>query len=1402
MDSDSDTGNRYSTKLPNAVRWLLLFLAFLISNTCQDAPRKNPLDPENPESDVVVPPIVTDFEQLQVNMGFELSWTKVDSTIPNIAGYKIVRSDSVLDQTVDFEQCHLIDTDFNPSDSGEVFYYEISTLIESISQDKNLQGSPKTSTARRLIAKPIEISIDIKETIPGFTDTNVVEIEITEIEGEPESIMSSESPSFAGSEWEVYSNPYTYELFEIDGLTKDGLKKVYIKCMDVISQVSNVAIDSIILDTSPPTNLSVEIIPVNNSLYQEQEYQLEVSGFTPSLNVKLLLTATDSTRWKACLNNESATFPDNPECTSFTNGDSLEKVWTLASGTNEPRVSARFEDELGHRETDNIRSAWIEFDDIPPDENASVSINDNDLETESDIVTLRFSNDDKNIFQMNISNTRNIDDEDWQECVPPITIQYWPLEPGNGYDIRSVYVQFRDKAGNVSDDYSDDIILNPTPSAPEGLEIEAVSNGTIKILWVANTENDIGKYVIYRSTSTTGPDSVGYTTLNHFTDTGLTNGKEYQYQVTVVDTTGKESQPSSPSPWVEPENTPPTVRLTFNPSTGTRKTFFTFDASASTDDVTPSQNLEARWDFGGDEVWDKNFSIENLVVDSVTFSETGDIQIICEVRDDDISQRAVGSKDTSLHINIPPDKPSISAPGGPYYRNTDVCLTALGNDPDGDAISLKCRWIISGDTLEWGEAGNAQICFQSDSLGFVSAKVQCKDAWEEVSEWSNTVTIEIENKPPIAGFTILPDSVGRRDDVFEFCATSDRTSDEHTSYNELIIQWKFIAEGDWTTPDTVKCITHSYSGEASFVFDVSLRVIDSDGASTITTRHVRINRPPDQPTLSATPTTTYKREPVTFTVTASDPDNDELEYFFDFGDSDSSGWTPLDEVPHAYDNSGSFQARGIVQDVWGDSSAWSSPPVSITVNNKTPNIPSSPTYTPSPLYKNTSLTVTATLSDPDGDDVKLCAQWGDGTSSCGSFVPSGSSGSVINGDGYSSSGTKSISLSTKDVEDAESSPTSLSISVLNRAPNNPEISGLPSTGYTCESVSFDARASDQDGDQVQLTVQWGDGQSDSSPLINSGQWYGFSHTYYSTTTKNITAYAEDIEGAKSGNTNRSISIYQRPPDINSPSSITITYPSSSGTSQAENIASSCAQTLVIGSVSDNVAWLTTSVNRTSLSPGQTATLTANVSSWSSFSYGETKYATITINSNDPDEPSKTVSVTAKMTYPVCNMLFTTSWGSVDVSTNNPNGKGSVDLTNVYYGDDPCNSGQTAIKITDVNGSFGSLEWTVRGKAPDGTIRFYIEDRKAEDNGIGASEIYWEFWFDGGRKYYGTYDESDGCTPFNRTIYGSFTNEANHTFEIRVYDQTLGSESLWFSKLRIEWCGWFVNQSNSNCTGCN
>src|SRR5205807_10667052 len=123
----------------------------------------------------------------------------------------------------------------------------------------------------------------------------------------------------------------------------------------------------------------------------------------------------------------------------------------------------------------------------------------------------------------------------------------------------------------------------------------------------SNGGSPITNYRIYRGTSSNGETQLA--TIGNmltYTDTAVTNGVTYYYQVSAVNGAGEgprsNEASATPSP-PPPPNAPPTVDFTWTPTSGDTTTVFTFTAMAS-DDHDPPNTIQVRWDWTGDGTWD------------------------------------------------------------------------------------------------------------------------------------------------------------------------------------------------------------------------------------------------------------------------------------------------------------------------------------------------------------------------------------------------------------------------------------------------------------------------------------------------------------------------------------------------------------------------------------------------------------------------------------------------------------------------------------------------------------------------------------------------------------------------------------------------------------------------------
>jgi PKD repeat protein len=104
----------------------------------------------------------------------------------------------------------------------------------------------------------------------------------------------------------------------------------------------------------------------------------------------------------------------------------------------------------------------------------------------------------------------------------------------------------------------------------------------------------------------------------------------YTVVVEVMDTEGFASTFSKQVTVTNP-NTAPTADFSITPITGTTETEFEFNASLSTDAEDNLDQLEVRWDWNNDDVYDTEFTTEKII--RRKFSVPGTYIIMLQVRD-------------------------------------------------------------------------------------------------------------------------------------------------------------------------------------------------------------------------------------------------------------------------------------------------------------------------------------------------------------------------------------------------------------------------------------------------------------------------------------------------------------------------------------------------------------------------------------------------------------------------------------------------------------------------------------------------------------------------------------------------------------------------------------------------
>jgi len=258
----------------------------------------------------------------------------------------------------------------------------------------------------------------------------------------------------------------------------NGTKTVYVRYRDVAGNLSTPLSDQIILDTGLPTGSVV----INSG-----------AAFTNTTSVTLTLSCTDS--GSGC---SQMQFSNDGSSWTALETYATTKAWTLTPGDGAKTVSVRYLDAAGNLST--ARTDQITLDTTIP--TGSIVINSGAAWANTTTVTLTLSCTDtgSGCGQVQFSN----DGATWSALQTYAATKAWTLTSGDG--LKTVYVQYVDRAGNVSAVSTDQITLDAT--IPAGSIIinngDAVTNTRPVTLTLSCTDSGSGCFRMQFSNTGTG----------------------------------------------------------------------------------------------------------------------------------------------------------------------------------------------------------------------------------------------------------------------------------------------------------------------------------------------------------------------------------------------------------------------------------------------------------------------------------------------------------------------------------------------------------------------------------------------------------------------------------------------------------------------------------------------------------------------------------------------------------------------------------------------------------------------------------------------------------------------------------------------------------------------------------
>ncbi len=502
------------------------------------------------------------------------------------------------------------------------------------------------------------------------------------------------------------------------------------------------------------------------------------------------------------------------------------------------------------------------------------------------------------------------------------TSPYSDITMGNIRCIASVFAQ--------SNMYTDETtIADPelpnsdppsTPSQPSGSSTGIVGipntystsstepNGDpIKYGWDWDGDNDVDEWTDYYG-SGTGVN------IDHSWDSIGT----YNVKVKAEDLFGTQSGwSSSKSVQITIGNPPNTPSAPTGETDGTHNSQYSY--SAITTDPNSGDKLYYLFDWGDgtDSGWKGPYSQGQSGSATHTWQDAGNFDVTVKAKD-----LAGTETDWSPSLSVNMGNTAPNRPSKPSGPNSGIILktysySTSASDPEGDSLSYLFDW-DDGTDSGWVSTKSAEHTWSE--IGTYSIRVRAKDEWD-VSVWSQPLSVEIQ------GGTLDVDAGG----------PYEGTADHPISFTGSVTggaepyswEWNF---GDGGT-SSVQNPTHTYSGPGEYT--VTLLVTDDIGAEGVGTTTAEIaSNPPNVPVMNG-PNKGAAEVEQTFTISAIDPDGDDVYYYIEWGDDTITDWQgpyssgEQQNFTHTWDEQGDYEIRYKAKDINELESDWGSLSVSM-----------------------------------------------------------------------------------------------------------------------------------------------------------------------------------------------------------------------------------------------------------------------------------------------------------------------------------------------------------------------------------------------------------------------------------------------------------------------------------------
>jgi YD repeat-containing protein len=274
-------------------------------------------------------------------------------------------------------------------------------------------------------------------------------------------------------------------------------------------------------------------------------------------------------------------------------------------------------------------------------------------------------------------------------------------------------------------------------------------------------------------------------------------------------------------------NQPPTASFTATPTSAPTGTSVAFNASASKD--TDGTITKYEWDLDGNGSYETTTTTPTT---STTYATPGARTVGLRVVD---NSGGTGTATVPVTATNRAPTASFTAAPNPVPTGTSVNLDAsASSDPDGTIATYE--WDLDGNgTYELNTGSTPSTISNYATAGTRNVSLRVTD--NSGATATKTVSVTVQNRPPVASFTATPNPVTAGTSVAFSAAGSSDPDGTITKY-----EWDLDGNGSYeTNTGTTNKTSRTYTTAATT--NVSLRVTDNSGATSTTTVPVQIRSP-------------------------------------------------------------------------------------------------------------------------------------------------------------------------------------------------------------------------------------------------------------------------------------------------------------------------------------------------------------------------------------------------------------------------------------------------------------------------------------------------------------------------------------------------------------------------------